>query len=51
MDDIHSEDGSESTSSGGCDTGYSSRCSTPPGPSILSAESCPDAIDPKHGTK
>lgn len=45
------QDGGESTSSGGCDTGYSSRCSTPPGPSILSADTCPEAIDPKHGTK
>ncbi|XP_069942177.1 uncharacterized protein [Cherax quadricarinatus] len=40
------EGGVETTGSGGCDTGYSSRCSTPPGPSCLS-----DAIDPKHGTK
>ncbi|KAG7171314.1 Poly(A) RNA polymerase gld-2 A-like [Homarus americanus] len=43
MDGIHSPGGGESTSSGGSDTGYSSRCSTPPGPSSLT--------DPKQGTK
>ncbi|XP_045137385.1 uncharacterized protein LOC123519860 [Portunus trituberculatus] len=40
----------EATSSGGCDTGYSSRCSTPPGNLSLPADSPSDTANAKHGT-
>ncbi|KAG0730194.1 Poly(A) RNA polymerase gld-2 A [Chionoecetes opilio] len=38
----------EATSSGGCDTGYSSRCSTPPGTLSLPADSLSDTTDSKQ---
>lgn len=40
----------EATSSGGCDTGYSSRCSTPPGTLSLPPESVPDTSNIKQDT-
>ncbi|ROT82217.1 putative poly(A) RNA polymerase gld-2-like A-like, partial [Penaeus vannamei] len=39
------------SSSGGSDTGYSSRCSTPPGPQSLSLDHTLDAAEPKLTTK
>ncbi|XP_068227009.1 uncharacterized protein [Palaemon carinicauda] len=46
-----SSEGAESVSSGGCDTGYSSRCSTPPSPPSLPPDQTSNPYDPKHGTK
>ncbi|XP_064084448.1 poly(A) RNA polymerase gld-2-like isoform X1 [Macrobrachium nipponense] len=46
-----SSEGAESVNSGGCDTGYSSRCSTPPSPPSLPPDQTSNSADPKHGTK